>query len=55
VTGKLIAALRKLGFEKVFSTEFSADLTILEEGNEFIQRIQGTKTYPISHPAVQAG
>ena len=46
VTGKLIAALRKLGFEKVFSTEFSADLTILEEGNEFIQRIQGNKNLP---------
>ena len=37
----MIAALRRLGFDKVFSTEFSADLTILEEGNEFINRIKG--------------
>ena len=46
VTGKLIAALRRLGFHKVFSTEFSADLTILEEGNEFISRIKGNKNLP---------
>lgn len=46
VTGKLIAALRRLGFDKVFSTEFSADLTILEEGNEFINRIKGNKNLP---------
>lgn len=46
VTGKLIVALRRLGFNKVFSTEFSADLTILEEGNEFINRIQGNKNLP---------
>ena len=46
VTGKLIAALRRLGFNGVFSTEFSADLTILEEGNEFIQRIKGNKNLP---------
>jgi iron-only hydrogenase group A len=36
--GKLNAALRRLGFKKVFDTNFAADLTILEEGNEFIQR-----------------
>ena len=46
VTGKLIAALRRLGFNKVFSTEFTADLTILEEGNEFISRIKGNKNLP---------
>jgi len=38
VTGKLVAALRVLGFDKVFDTNFSADLTIMEEANEFIQR-----------------
>ena len=38
VTGKLVAALRALGFNKVFDTNFSADLTIMEEANEFIQR-----------------
>lgn len=46
VTGKLVSALNKLGFDKVFSTEFSADLTILEEGNEFIKRVQGDKNLP---------
>ena len=46
VTGKLAAALRKLGFDRVFSTEFSADLTILEEGNEFLKRIEGEKNLP---------
>ena len=46
VTGKLVAALRRLGFDKVFSTEFSADLTIMEEGNEFIGRIKDNKNLP---------
>ena len=35
VTGKMVAALRHLGFDKVFDTDFSADLTIMEEGYEF--------------------
>ena len=44
VTGKLVAALRRLGFAKVFDTDFAADLTILEEGNELLQRLnQGGK------------
>ncbi|MFW6022690.1 MAG: NADH-dependent [FeFe] hydrogenase, group A6 [Halanaerobiaceae bacterium] len=46
VTGKLVAALNKLGFDRVFSTEFSADLTIMEEGNEFIKRVKGDKNLP---------
>lgn len=46
VTGKLVSALRKLGFDKVFSTEFSADLTIMEEGNEFISRIKNNENLP---------
>ena len=37
-TGKLVAALRRLGFDRVFDTDFSADLTIMEEGHEFIER-----------------
>jgi NADH-quinone oxidoreductase subunit G len=40
VTGKMIAALRKLGFDKVFDTNFTADLTIIEEGNELLQRVK---------------
>ena len=38
VTGKLVAALKRLGFDKVFDTDFGADLTIMEEGTELIQR-----------------
>ena len=37
-TGKIYAALRRLGFDKVFDTNFSADVTIMEEGTEFIKR-----------------
>jgi NADH-quinone oxidoreductase subunit G/NADP-reducing hydrogenase subunit HndD len=39
VTGKLASALRKLGFDDVFDTNFAADLTILEEGHEFLHRV----------------
>jgi iron-only hydrogenase group A len=39
VTGKMVAGLRRLGFHKVFDTQFTADLTILEEGNELLQRV----------------
>lgn len=46
VTGKLVAALRKLGFDRVFSTEFTADLTIMEEGHEFLERLQENKNLP---------
>ena len=40
VTGKMIAALRQLGFAKVFDTNFTADLTIIEEGNELLKRVK---------------
>ncbi len=39
VTGKMVAALKRLGFDKVFDTDFTADLTIMEEGSEFIERL----------------
>lgn len=39
VTGQMVAALRALGFDKVFDTNFTADLTILEEGNELLKRL----------------
>lgn len=39
VTGKMTAALRELGFDKVFDTDFSADLTIMEEGTELLDRL----------------
>ena len=47
VTGKLVAGLRALGFDKVFDTNFSADLTIMEEGNEIVERIKSGKDLPI--------
>ena len=39
VTGKMAAALRRLGFDKVFDTDWAADLTIMEEANELVERI----------------
>ncbi len=39
VTGKMVAALRRLGFDKVFDTNFTADLTIMEEGHELLKRV----------------
>jgi len=47
VTGQMVAGLRRLGFNKVFDTDFTADLTILEEGNELLQRIQTGGTLPM--------
>ncbi len=47
VTGKLVAGLRALGFDKVFDTNFSADLTIMEEGHEIVERIKSGKNLPI--------
>jgi iron-only hydrogenase group A len=40
VTGKMVSALRRLGFDKVFDTNFTADLTIIEEGNELLSRLK---------------
>ena len=40
VTGQMVAGLRRLGFSKVFDTNFAADLTIIEEGNELLHRIK---------------
>ena len=47
VEGKLAAALRRLGFDKVFDTTFSADLTIMEEANEFLDRVQNGGVLPL--------
>ncbi len=48
VTGKMAAALREIGFHDIFDTNFAADLTIIEEGNEFLHRltkaVQGEET-----------
>lgn len=47
VTGKMAAALRKLGFNKVFDTDFAADLTIMEEGTELIKRLENGENLPL--------
>lgn len=47
VQGKMVAALRRLGFDKVFDTDFAADLTIMEEANEFIDRVQNGGVLPL--------
>ncbi len=47
VTGKMVAALRRLGFDKVFDTDFGADLTIMEEANELLDRIQNGGVLPM--------
>ncbi len=46
-TGKMVAALRRLGFDKVFDTDFGADLTIMEEGTELIHRMQNGGVLPM--------
>ena len=47
VEGKMVSALRKLGFDKVFDTDFAADLTIMEEANEFLDRVQNGGKLPL--------
>ncbi len=47
VTGKMVAALKRLGFDKVFDTNTGADLTIMEEGTELIHRIQNGGKLPM--------
>lgn len=46
-TGQLVAALRRLGFDKVFDTDFTADLTIMEEGHELLERLGKRGTLPM--------
>lgn len=47
VTGKMVASMRRLGFDKVFDTDFGADLTILEEGTELLGRINNGGVLPM--------
>ena len=47
VEGKMVAALRRLGFDKVFDVDTAADFTILEEGTEFLSRLNGGGTLPL--------
>lgn len=45
--GKMVSALKKCGFDKVFDVNFSADLTIMEEGTEFLERLSNGGTLPM--------
>ena len=47
VTGKMVTALRRMGFDKVFDTNTGADFTIMEEANELIERLQNGGTIPM--------
>ncbi|SJZ70855.1 NADH-dependent [FeFe] hydrogenase, group A6 [Selenihalanaerobacter shriftii] len=47
ITEKLVTAARRLGFDKIFDTVFSADLTIVEEGNELLSRLQNDGPLPL--------
>ena len=47
VTGKMVAALKMLGFDRVFDTNFAADLTIMEEATEFLGRFKEGKNLPL--------
>ena len=47
VTGKMVAALKRLGFDKVYDTNFAADLTIMEEANELLARIKDGGVLPM--------
>ena len=47
VTNKLVSGLKKLGFDKVFDTDFAADVTIIEEATEFISRLKNGGTLPM--------
>jgi len=47
VKGKMVAALRRLGFDKVFDTDFGADLTIIEEANELLDRVKNGGALPL--------
>ena len=47
VEGKMVASLRRIGFDKVFDVDFTADLTIMEEGYEFLNRVKNGGTLPM--------
>ncbi len=47
VTGKMVTALKRMGFAEVFDTDFGADITVMEEASELIYRINENKTLPM--------
>ena len=51
----MVAALRRLGFDKVFDTDFGADMTIMEEATVFIHRVKRAAPCPSSLPVLPDG
>ncbi len=47
VTGKMVAALRKIGFDRIFDTDLGADMTIMEEASEFVKRLKKNGPFPM--------
>ncbi len=47
VTGKMVTALKNIGFHKVFDTDFAADITIVEEATEFLKRLKENRSMPM--------
>lgn len=47
VTGKMVSALKQIGFDKVYDTNYAADLTIMEEGTEFLNRLKAKESLPL--------
>ena len=47
MTGKLVSGLKQIGFDAVFDTNFGADLTIMEEAHEFLERFKSNENLPI--------
>lgn len=45
--GKLVAALRRMGFDEIYDTDFGADLTIMEESKEFLERVESGEKLPL--------
>ena len=45
--GKLVAALRRMGFEEIYDTNFAADLTVIEESKEFLERLESGENLPL--------
>jgi NADH-quinone oxidoreductase subunit G len=54
-TGQVVAALRRLGFDQVYDTSFTADLTVQEEYHEFGERLRSNNNLPLFTSAVQPG
>ena len=54
MNGQTVAALRRLGFDDVFDTQFGADLTIMEEGSEFVEAASGRRAAADDHLLLRA-